>query len=179
MDGMSRLLTFRRETSWPAQHVRGPLRTREPAGIIDAHDATERLARLGGAEIGAADISMDRLVVAIQSQPLHLLVIAGPITLVSGDGAVAVSHAPGTQDALAALGSWSGRRVTGVQVRGNGGLEIATPGGALVIPADPDHEAWEVRGMDGGLIACLPGGQISLWRPTAGHVASAAADPGR
>lgn len=179
MDGMSRLLTFRRETSWPAQHVRGPLRTREPAGIIDADDATDRLARLRGAEIGAADISMDRLVVAIQAQPLHLLVVAGPITLTSGDGAVSVSHAAGSPDALAALGPWSGRRVAGVRVRGNGALEIATPGGTLTVPADPDHEAWEVRGMDGGLIACLPGGQISLWRPTAGQVASAEAGASR
>jgi hypothetical protein len=41
-----------------------------------------------------------------------------------------------------------------------------------VVAADPAHEAWEIRAMDGGLLVCLPGGAISLWTPTEGPVVS-------
>lgn len=166
---MTRLLTFRRDTSWPV--VRAPLRTREPAGLIGAADATDRLARFIGVELGAADTSMDRLVVAIQAHPLHLLVIAGPLSLTSADGTVSVCHAPGTPEAMAAVDTWVGHRITGAAVRPTGGLEITCAAGTLFVEADADHEAWELRGMDGGLMACLPGGAISLWRPTTGQVA--------
>lgn len=164
---MNRLLTFRRDATRPATPERAVTRTREPAGLLDPEEASARLATFVGAELGAADTSMDRLVVAIGTEPLHLLVVAGPVTLTSADGQVAVCHLPGSPEALGTLTAWVGRRIESVAVLPGGGLQIQCRGGALTVPSDPDYEAWEIRGMDGGLLACLPGGQLSLWRPTA------------
>lgn len=164
---MNRLLSFRRDASRPASPARVPMRTREPAGLLDPVDASARLSTLVGAELGAADTSMDRLVVAIGTEPMHLLVVAGPVTLTSADGQVAVCHLPGSPEALETLAAWVGRRIDGVSVQGDGGLQVRCRPGTLSVPSAPDYEAWEIRGMDGGLLACLPGGQLSLWRPTA------------
>lgn len=106
---------------------------------------------------------MDRLVVEIATDPVHLLVIAGPLILSTADGGVSVCHAPG--EAVAAVMEWRGRTITGAQVLASGGLRIDCAAGHLTVEADPQYEAWEVRGMDGGLLACLPGGRVSLWRP--------------
>lgn len=168
MSVMTRL-SLRRDAARPA-HVRGPLRTREPAGLIDPVNATARLEAFHSAELGAVDTTMDRLVVAISTDPVHLLVIAGPLTLTTADGTVSVCHSPGSPEALAALGGWVGRRIESVTVRPSGGLRIDCSVGRLSVEAGSDYEAWEIRGMDGGLLACLPGGQISLWRPTFGEV---------
>ena len=41
---------------------------------------------------------------------------------------------------------------------------------SIAVAAEAAHEAWEVRGMDGGLMVCLPGGRISVWAPTFGRI---------
>ncbi|MGB8022363.1 MAG: DUF6188 family protein [Candidatus Nanopelagicales bacterium] len=158
---MNLLTPLRRLAGAPAGP--GNRRSREPAGIIEPRDATARLASFVGRPLGRADTSMDRLVVEISTNPVHLLVVAGPLILTSADGSVAVCHAPGV--AVAAVMEWSGRPITRVEVLPTGGLRIDCGAGNLRVEADPKYEAWEVRGMDGGLLACLPGGRISLWTP--------------
>jgi hypothetical protein len=152
--------------------IRGPLRVREPRGLIGAERATELLSPFVGAEIGASDTSMDRLVVAIATSPMHLLVVAGPLVVSTGQAAptggraLSVCHAPGSPEALTALDVVSGRRITDVTVSPSGGIRIGFDNGFISVDADSSYEAWEIRGMDGGLLACLPGGAISLWTPT-------------
>ena len=146
------------------------LRTREPRGIIAAAEATVRLRPLVGREVTAADTSMERLVVAIAAHPVHLVVVAGPMTLVTGDGAIHLIDAPAGPEAIASMGRWLGRPLTGVAVEPSGTLRLECGADRLTVAADPEHESWEIRGMDGGLYACLPGGAISLWGPTPGRI---------
>lgn len=149
--------------------MRGRLRLREPHGLLTSDEATSRLLALVGSQVGAADTSMDRLVVAVTTEPMHLVVVAGPIVVAnsgSESGAqVSVCHQPGTPEAVSAVHTLSGRVITDVVVTPAGSLRIGVEGGHLSVDADPNYEAWEIRGMDGGLLACLPGGTISLWAP--------------
>jgi hypothetical protein len=78
---------------------------------------------------------------------------------------VAVCHQPGSPEAVAVMDVLIGRAIREVVVTPAGSLQVGLEGGHLKVDADPGYEAWEVRGMDGGLLACLPGGAISLWTP--------------
>ncbi len=149
------------------------LRTREPQGVIDAAEATERLAALGDHEVSGVDSSLGRIVVALATAPPHLLVISGPISHIGPDGVFRVVADPGFQTASRQLRQWVGRLVTGLEVEQSGALRLTLGHDQLWIPAAPDYEAWEIRGMDGGLFACLPGGAISLWTPTFGRIPAA------
>ncbi len=159
-----RLTAFRRDSSQP-DPGRGPLRMREPVGLIDPKDATQRLGSFVGAELTAVDVSMDRLVIAVATDPVHLLVISGPVTVTTPDGEVSEFRDPASPEALSAMDAWIGMRVEGVRVLPAGGLLLDSGAGRAFVEAGSDFEAWEVRGMDGGLLACLPGGEVSVWRP--------------
>ena len=63
--------------------------------------------------------------------------------------------------------------MTAVRVEEVGTLVVECGAESIRVAADASYEAWEVRGMDGGLLACLPGGGISLWTPTTGHIPNA------
>lgn len=172
MNPMKVMGTFRRMAGSQNNEARAVMRLREPQGLISSDTATELLMPFVGSTIGAADTSMERLVVAITTEPMHLLVIAGPVVVSVADGpgsgsAVSVCHAPGDPQTVAGLDQLAGRQITEVVVTPNGSLRIGVQGGSLSVDSDPDYEAWELRGMDGGLFACLPGGAISLWTPAA------------
>lgn len=172
MTNMAAMRAMRRITGRSATiDLRGPLRVRTPQGLISAADATRRLSALVGCQIADADVSMDRLVVAINTQPMHLVVISGPVVISDTDALagtqVAVCQLPGSPRAVAIMDVLIGRTITEVGVAPEGGLRVGVECGHIKVDADPTYEAWEVRGMDGGLLACLPGGAISLWTPIA------------
>ncbi len=147
-----------------------PLRTREPRGVIDAAEATRRLRRLAGSTLTAVETSMGRLVAALATDPVHLLVLAAPISISTAPAPGAALAEPNSPEAAAALSRWIGRSVTEVRVEEAGTLVVECGAESVRVAADASYEAWEVRGMDGGLLACLPGGGISLWVPTVGHI---------
>lgn len=153
------------------QEERPTARLREPRGTISAEHATERLRPFVGAQLGAADSSMGRLVLAIATHPMHLLVVAGSVSIelsaLDGSQAITVCHEPGSPEAVAAAAAISGRNIIDLSISKRGDLRIEFERGSLAVPSDPAYEAWEIRGMDGGLLACLPGGSISLWVPSA------------
>lgn len=168
MLGMKPTLALRRSRT---QAERPTARLREPRGTISAEHATERLRPFVGALLGAADASMSRLVLAIATHPMHLLVVAGSVGIelsaLDGSQAITVCHEPGSPEAVSAAAAVSGRCITDILVSKRGDLRIEFERGSLTVPSDPAYEAWEIRGMDGGLLACLPGGMISLWVPSA------------
>ena len=48
----------------------------------------------------------------------------------------------------------------------DGGLDVRfTDGSRLVVPFDPDYEAWEANATDGFMVVSLPGGGLSSWKP--------------
>lgn len=59
-----------------------------------------------------------------------------------------------------------GRVVSGrVNLDGTLVLELSDAS-RLVVPFDPNFEAWQVRGPDGFLVVCLPGGgEPAVWNP--------------
>lgn len=171
MSAMNPLTTSQRTSSAADTRAARPLRTREPRGLIEPAAASQRLAQLVGCTVTAADTSMDRLVMAVADDPVHLVVIAGTLALGSGDVAGARLAQPSSPEALQAVSAWIGRDLTAVAVEGSGALRLVCGSEQVVVAADPAHEAWEIRAMDGGLLACLPGGAISLWTPTTGQVA--------
>lgn len=155
----------------PSRHAPGqpsaPLRTREPRGLIEPADATGRLGGLVGRPLTRVDTSLGRVVLSIAADPVHLLVISGPMHLAGPQGS---AHPRAAGQATALLAGWVGRPVTDLGVDAAGGLHVGLGANHLTAPAEADHEAWEVRGMDGGLLVCLPGGRISLWAPTLGRI---------
>ena len=146
------------------------LRTREPRGVIDAAEATRRLRRLAGSSLTAVETSMGRLVAALATDPVHLLVLAAPVSIGTAPVQGAALAEPNSPEAVSALSRWIGRSVTAVRVEEVGTLVVECGAESIRVAADASYEAWEVRGMDGGLLACLPGGGISLWTPTTGHI---------
>ncbi len=153
--------------------VRGEgLRTREPRGLLDPSSATARMAPLLGRRVGQVRSSLGRAVLTIEADPAHLVILGGSVVLI-GAGGVQAGPSLAAQHAVSALAGWVGRSVSDLRVDPAGGLRLGTGPDRLVVAAEPEHEAWEVRGMDGGLLVCLPGGEISVWAPTFGSIPAA------
>jgi hypothetical protein len=140
--------------------------------MIDPADSTSRLAGLIGTPLAQVDTSLERIVLSIAADPVHLIVVSGPVQLSGPDG-------PGLMleggQASALLAGWVGRLVTELRVDEAGGLHVGLGDYQLAVAAEAVHEAWEIRGMDGGLMVCLPGGRISVWAPTFGRIPRARA----
>lgn len=147
-----------------------PLRTREPRGLLDPAAASDRLAGLIGRTLTHVDTSLDRIVLSIAADPVHLVVLSGPVRMAGQPGAAGSGLTLEGGQAVARLAGWVGRPVTQVRVDEDGGLNLGLGADQLVVAAEAAHEAWEVRGMDGGLMVCLPGGRISVWAPTFGRI---------
>ena len=48
----------------------------------------------------------------------------------------------------------------------DGTLDVSfSDGTRLIVPVDPDYEAWEVSGDDGFLVVSRPGGGLAVWGP--------------
>jgi hypothetical protein len=151
----------------PVPASTAPLRTREPRGLIDPAVATTRLAGLLGTAMTHVDTSLERIVLSVAADPAHLVVISGPVAFSGPEGPGVILEG---SRAAALLAGWVGRRVTDLRVDGDAGLHVGLGQHTLVVAAEPVHEAWEIRGMDGGLMVCLPGGRISVWAPTFGRI---------
>jgi hypothetical protein len=60
----------------------------------------------------------------------------------------------------------TGQVVAVVMADDSGGLRVDLEGGArLLVPADPNYEAWTVAGPNGLKVVSLPGGGLSVWSP--------------
>ena len=162
---MTEVMNPPRNAPGPASAM--PLRTREPRGLIGAADSTKRLAGLVGTQLTQVDTSLERIVLSLAADPVHLLVISGPVQLSGAQGPGLILE--GGQ-AAALLAGWVGRSVTDLRVDPGGGLHVGLGGYRIAVAAEAVHEAWEIRGMDGGLMVCLPGGRISVWAPTFGRI---------
>lgn len=158
----------RRPEPGPASSA--PLRTREPRGLLDPAAASGRLAGLIGRPLTHVDTSLDRIVLSIAADPVHLVVLSGPVRVAGQPGAAGPGLTLDGGPAVARLAGWVGRPVTQLGVDEGGGLNLGLGADQLVVAAEAAHEAWEVRGMDGGLMVCLPGGRISVWAPTFGRI---------
>jgi len=171
---MTEVMTPSRPAPSPASAT--PLRTREPRGLLDPAEATGRLAGLIGRTLTHVDISLERIVLSIAADPVHLVVLSGPVRM----GGLPPSGGPGTtlegRRAVATLAGWVGRPVTQLRIDEGGGLTLGLGADRLAVAAEAAHEAWEVRGMDGGLMVCLPGGRLSVWAPTFGRIPRARSD---
>lgn len=160
-------VVMRRLRPDPVPTSAAPLRTREPRGLIDASQSTGRLAGLLGRTLAHVDSSLGRIVLSIAADPVHLVVVSGPVRLGGGDGSGPTLEC---HQAVAVLSGWVGRPLTDLRVDGAGGLHLALGTDHVHVAAEAAHEAWEIRGMDGGLMVCLPGGRISVWAPTFGDI---------
>lgn len=152
--------------------TRPPLRTRQPRGLLPATDATARLAPLVGATLAGVEVSLDRPVLVIAATPEHRIVTAAPVTITSAPaqregGPGPASPRPARQRTLADL---VGQVIHEVAVEPDGRLRLTTDWARVCVESDPHHEAWEVRALDGALLACLPGGAVSLWTATPGTI---------
>lgn len=144
-----------------------PLRTREPRGLLDPGQSTARLAGLLGRALAHVDSSLERIVLSIAADPVHLVVLSGPVRL---GGPLAAGPSLECHQAMAVLSGWVGRPLTDLRVDEAGGLHLVLGADHVAVAAEAAHEAWEIRGMDGGLMVCLPGGRISVWAPTFGDL---------
>ncbi len=151
----------------PAPGTATALRTREPRGLIDPADATARLAGLMGRRLVGVGTSLGRIVLSIDAEPLHLLVVPWPVQWTDAQGR---SRSVEGADAVGLLTGWAGRPVCELIVDDGGGLHVGLGDDRIEVAAEAAHEAWEIRGMDGGLMVCLPGGRISVWAPTFGRI---------
>lgn len=141
-------------------------------GIIPAADASTRLAALVGRPFTGVQASTGRLVVRLGGSPAHLVVVSAPVWI-GWNPLEGATGEPADPRVVATLTAWLGAGVRRVEVQRSGALQLDIAGRLLRVDSDPQYEAWEVRGMDGGLLACLPGGAISLWTPTFGQIPTA------
>ena len=82
------------------------------------------------------------------------------------DGQLHWTGEPLTEGASAAVHPLQHREVTSAQVSPDGALALRFDAAALTVSPDPTYEAWQVRGPDGLLIICAPGGDyLAIWEP--------------
>lgn len=73
---------------------------------------------------------------------------------------------PLTADAAGALLPLNLRDVTSARVASDGTFVLGLGSATVTVPPSPMYEAWQVRGPDGLLIVCSPGGDyVAVWRP--------------
>lgn len=159
-------VVMRRPRATPVPASSAPLRTREPRGLLDPGQATARLAGLLGRTLAHVDFSLERIVLSIAADPVHLVVLSGPVRLGGPQGSATLE----CHQAVAELSGWVGRPLSDLRVDAAGGLHLGLGADRVAVAAEVVHEAWEIRGMDGGLMVCLPGGRISVWAPTFGDI---------
>jgi hypothetical protein len=82
------------------------------------------------------------------------------------DGNTRWSGEPLTADAAGALLPLNLREVTSGRVAPDGTLVLGLGSATVTVPPAPMYEAWQVRGPDGLLIVCSPGGDyVAVWEP--------------
>jgi hypothetical protein len=98
------------------------------------------------------------------------VVLEGPTRLSSGSvhADPGVLLAPGSHDGAAAL-PLLGATVLSLAAFKTGGLHMVFDDGThLTCPSDPSFEAWQIVGPRGWRFVSLPGGNLAVWRGTAG-----------
>jgi hypothetical protein len=82
------------------------------------------------------------------------------------DGNTRWGGEPLTAGAAGALLPLNLRELTSGQVATDGTLVLGFGAATLTVPPAPMYEAWQVRGPDGLLIVCPPGGDyVAVWEP--------------
>ena len=82
------------------------------------------------------------------------------------DGTARWTGEPLTADAAGALLPLNQREVTSARVAQDGTLVLRFGSATVTVPPAPMYEAWQVRGPDGLLIVCSPGGDyVAVWAP--------------
>ncbi len=94
----------------------------------------------------------------------HEVTIETPFEVL--DGNTQWSGEPLTAAAAGALLPMNLRAVTSAQIATDGTLVLGLGSGTLTVPPAPMYEAWQVRGPNGLLIVCSPGGEyVAVWEP--------------
>ena len=94
----------------------------------------------------------------------HEVTIETPFDVVNGDTRWAGE--PLTAGAAGALLPLNLREVTSGRISTDGTLMLGLGSATLTVPPAPMYEAWQVRGPDGLLIVCSPGGDyVAVWGP--------------
>ncbi|HEX5018716.1 MAG TPA: DUF6188 family protein [Actinomycetes bacterium] len=94
----------------------------------------------------------------------HEVTIETPFEVIGADTRWAGE--PLTAGAAGALLPLNLRELTSVQVATDGTLVLAFGAATLTVPPAPMYESWQVRGPDGLLIVCSPGGDyVAVWKP--------------
>ena len=82
------------------------------------------------------------------------------------DGNIRWDGEPLTADAAGALLPLSLSEVTSGRITTDGTLVLGLGSATVTVPPAQMYEAWQVRGPDGLLIVCSPGGDyVSVWKP--------------
>ena len=94
----------------------------------------------------------------------HEVTIETPFEVVDGNSQW--SGDPLTDEAAGALLPMNLREVTSARIATDGTFILGFGSAILTVPPAPLYEAWQVRGPDGLLIVCSPGGEyIVVWEP--------------
>jgi len=94
----------------------------------------------------------------------HEVTIETPFEVADGDTRWAGE--PLTADAAGALLPLNLREVTSGRIATNGTLTLGLGSATVTVPPAPMYEAWQVRGPEGLLIVCSPGGDyVAVWEP--------------
>lgn len=135
--------------------------------------------RPGTAERGEA-VAANRWIETLTGEPLvqfrmgygvhleigedHEVTIETPFGVTDGD--TQWSGEPLTAEAAGALLPLNLRSVTTGRVTSDGTLALGFGSATLTVPPHSMYEAWQVRGPNGLLIVCSPGGDyVAVWEP--------------
>lgn len=47
----------------------------------------------------------------------------------------------------------------------DGQLDVVFDSLSISVPRDDNYEAWQIRGDDGLMVVCVPGGELAVWLP--------------
>ena len=98
----------------------------------------------------------------------HEVTIEMPFEVI--DGGAHWAGEPLTAEAAGALLPLTHREVMSAHIGIDSTLKLGIGSGTLTVPPAPMYEAWQVRGPDGMLIVCSPGGEyVAVWKPDAGR----------
>lgn len=104
--------------------------------------------------------------IRLQLSEGRFVLVESPFSLDREGVSVVFSPEEDFEEAFEPIRRLIGLTVVEATADDSGALRIRFGDGTVLqVPSDDAYEAWNVSGPGGGLVVCMPGGELAVWNP--------------